>query len=584
MKKFLLSIAATIFVYFTSQGQISVAATLGTPIGSYTTLKGAFDAINAGTHKGAVTIIVNGDTLETASAVLNESNAPANYTSVLIKPGAGVNVTISGTIETAIIRLNAADNVTIDGSNNGSSSRNLSITNNFIPISGNDSRVIWITSTDESGADNVTIKNTNFASTISGGITIGICLSGSNDFIPEVSNNNFTAINNTFVKLGIGIFATGTLSYSDTGWIIRDNRIEPASPEDVTLYIGISVQGMNNFEVSGNVVTSVSSNLPRTASGIYIGASYDGSVFNNKISGIKNLSGGGAVGLLLNTHNTNLLIYNNTVSDVIATGNSSGGAITDNGNGIFVGKGTGYKIYHNTVVMNTNQPNPGRPSAINIGIGVTEANAIDLRNNIFVNNQTQTGEKYAIYSSASVSVFSNIDYNNYFSSGANLGFIAGANNTSLTDVKAAFGGNVNSLNISPVFVSATDFHLAADIANTSLDNKAIFIPQVTTDADGVLRNVITPDLGSFEFSTPANTDNFTKSKFTYNNPVIDYLHINHVSTITSIEIYTISGQSMKSINIDASQVSVDLRSLSAGIYLAKVISTNGTETIKIIKQ
>src|SRR5262245_34672916 len=55
---------------------VSVTATAGTggPT-AYTTLKGAFDAINAGTHQGAITIDVVSDTTETASASLNASGS-----------------------------------------------------------------------------------------------------------------------------------------------------------------------------------------------------------------------------------------------------------------------------------------------------------------------------------------------------------------------------------------------------------------------------------------------------------------------------------------------------------------------------
>ena len=82
----------------------------------YATLKGAFDAINAGTHTGAIIIGVCGDTTETAPAVLNASGTgSASYTSVLMVPN-GAH-TISGAIVAGspLIDLNGADNVTING-------------------------------------------------------------------------------------------------------------------------------------------------------------------------------------------------------------------------------------------------------------------------------------------------------------------------------------------------------------------------------------------------------------------------------------------------------------------------------------
>ena len=54
--------------------QVSVTATAGTAGPTvYTTLKGAFDAINAGTHQGAITISITGNTTESATALLSAS-------------------------------------------------------------------------------------------------------------------------------------------------------------------------------------------------------------------------------------------------------------------------------------------------------------------------------------------------------------------------------------------------------------------------------------------------------------------------------------------------------------------------------
>src|ERR1044071_3932417 len=88
--------------------------------GSYPTLKGAFDAINAGTHTGALTVSIINDTNETASAVLNASGSGASsYTSIVIN-SSGTR-TVSGTIAGHLIDLNGAQNVTIDGNTGGNS-------------------------------------------------------------------------------------------------------------------------------------------------------------------------------------------------------------------------------------------------------------------------------------------------------------------------------------------------------------------------------------------------------------------------------------------------------------------------------
>ncbi|MFY7884020.1 MAG: hypothetical protein ACOVOV_04155, partial [Dolichospermum sp.] len=76
-----------------------------------------------------------------------------------IKPAAGVSASISGNSGTSIFYLNGADYTTIDGSNNGTASRNLSVTNTSI---GATTSVIQIRSLGAGlGATNNAIKNLN---------------------------------------------------------------------------------------------------------------------------------------------------------------------------------------------------------------------------------------------------------------------------------------------------------------------------------------------------------------------------------------------------------------------------------------
>lgn len=592
MKKILFCLITTVAAA-NLDAQISLTATAGTTTGTYTTLKGAFDAINAGTHQGAITINVTANTTETASAVLNASGGTVSYTSVLIKPAAGVNATITSADPVATIKFNGADNVTIDGSNNGTSTRNLSISSTYVATTGTTPVVLWVSSTATDGADNITIRNTNFAGSSGTGTIGGIIVSGTTLGAAEVSNNNFSAINNTFVRAQNGIFCVGNATNTDTGWIIRNNVIGSTVVADKMLYRGIAVQNAKNFEVSGNTVTGVA--LPaastNTTQGILIGAAVtNGTIFKNRISDIKqpNTSGYGAVGLYINSSvaASNLLIYNNIINDIAGTGYSLGGGLADNGNGIVLGNGGGFKLYYNTVVMDTNQANAGRPSALNILSTVTAAASIDVRNNLFINTQTQAGDRYTIYSGAANTVFSNINYNNYYTTGANLAFIGSARAT-LANLQTGFGGNANSINVAPVFVSATDFHLATS-GNGLLDNKGTAVADVTVDADGVTRNATTPDLGSYEFTAVVlGTQDLAAGKNQvsfYPNPVVDYVHINYDRKIRNVEVYNVAGQQLINETVNAEKGSVNMSRLPAGLYILKVNSDKDSQSLKIIKK
>jgi hypothetical protein len=88
----------------------------GTFRSKYGSLKGAFDKINDGTWTGDIAIKLNGNTRESASAVLNRSGSgSANYTRLTVYPQTA-GVVILGNLNAPVIDLNGADNVTINGS------------------------------------------------------------------------------------------------------------------------------------------------------------------------------------------------------------------------------------------------------------------------------------------------------------------------------------------------------------------------------------------------------------------------------------------------------------------------------------
>lgn len=123
IKKIKLLLLALSSSFMAIAQNVDVTATAGTASGSYSNLKGAFDAINAGTHQGAITIAIVGNTTETVTAALNASGSgSANYTSISISPSGGAARTISSNLSNPLVSLNGADNVTIDGLNSGGNS------------------------------------------------------------------------------------------------------------------------------------------------------------------------------------------------------------------------------------------------------------------------------------------------------------------------------------------------------------------------------------------------------------------------------------------------------------------------------
>ena len=73
--------------YLRTSAQVTVNATIGSSGTTYTTLNAAFTAINAGTHKGVISVVISGNTTEPSTPVpLLRSNTPSSYTSISIMP------------------------------------------------------------------------------------------------------------------------------------------------------------------------------------------------------------------------------------------------------------------------------------------------------------------------------------------------------------------------------------------------------------------------------------------------------------------------------------------------------------------
>ena len=220
----LLSFIALSLFASTSFAQVSVTATAGT-LGPtpYTTVKLAFDAINAGTHQGAITIAVSANTTEgTTPATLNSNGAgSALYTSVSLRPSVD-GVTISGNPATGfgVIQLNGADNVFIDGDNpnTGGINRNLTISNtNTTTALANSVIRIAVSTTGVTSADANVIVNCILLGNVTGGNASGITSSTSSSAI------------------SFGIYAGGGGGASGTGAPVALTSAPATAPSGTTI-------------------------------------------------------------------------------------------------------------------------------------------------------------------------------------------------------------------------------------------------------------------------------------------------------------------------------------------------------------
>ncbi len=509
---------------YTIVGAISGSINVGTTE-TYTSLTntgGIFEAINAAEVTGNITINLTSDlTSELGTVALNEFASPFT---ILIKPS-GAPRTITGTNTGALIRLNGADRVRIDGSTaamvvgGNPALRELTIQNTNV---GTSAAVISIGSNGTNGATNNTIQNVNVLGQDPLTTLIGISIGGATPGTPATGPNNSNRVENCTVKRSIfGIFTSGVAATPTTGTVITQNDISATTTDRVSR-VGIVVFNENGIQITENSVGGLSITTSNDAIGIGVGtqaidttSTTSGGVSNalvsrNKINGVASLSttGFSAAGITVagGTLGANV-IANNMITGVTAPATSP-----DIVAGIYVigATGSNTKLYYNSVA-NTGDRGVVAGQTPSYGIAITGTDpTVELKNNIFYTTQIASGggvdaKSYAI--GMVTTTFANLDsnYNDFFSSGANAGFFrsgslttaAGTDYATLALWQAAVSDDANSKEIDPLFVDPlTDLHLQA---TSTLINMGIAAGGITVDFDGQTRpSGAAPEIGADE--------------------------------------------------------------------------------------
>lgn len=504
---------------FNAVTPIGGTVTVGTG-GDFTSLTnpgGLFQALNLAGISSNLTVNITTDlTGETGAVALNQlAEAGVGGYTVTFKPsGAARTISGTGAVSNGIINLNGADRIVFDGSLSGGTDRSLSITNSQTGTS----TIFWVKSASAAnGATNNTIKNLILfgAQTATAQTTAGI-LAGSGVTIggpAEAPNNNNTVTNNRIFGVQNALYNQGNTGL-DQNWTVTNNEFGSTVEAEKNRFRGMLMGNATNFTISGNTVLGVTNFAGTTGanSGIQLAfAVTNGMVVNNRISNVHNLSatGTGAFGMQLSAApTTNVTIANNFIWDIQANGSAT---VASNGHGITVNGAAsagGYKIYHNSVNMNTNQVTAGTSAALNVTAAVVAAGALDVRNNIFSNTQT-TGTRFAVFTAAAASTFGNINNNDYFAQ--NVGSLGGTVRPTLADWQTATGQDANSQAVDPLFVSATDLHLQS---GSPVINDGATGLGITTDIDGQTRDA-NPDIGADEIIIVGTPGSLQFSSATY---------------------------------------------------------------------
>lgn len=540
--RFIATVFSVVMMMVSSlQAQVNVAATAGTPTGTYATVSAAFAAINLGTHQGVVDLTISANTTEPAAVVaLLASGGTSNYTAVNIKPLGNVTVNSAATPTTnrGLIELNGADNVTIDGDDPATPGvRNLTFQ---MATSTNITAIIRLSSTSTTGttgASNNTVKNciligsrpTGIATTMSYGI-IASNYSTTSFTTGAYGNLNTTIDNNEIRRCYRAVHLNGAVTTApNTGVYVTNNIIGSATLADNVGQMGIFVSysnitgGTTTSLIEGNDircgdVSATGVGFSSTISGIDLGTINSGiRVLRNNIHDIIQPStfGYGANGINISgaAQCDNFLIANNMINNIVTSRYTTVVTSTFVSNGIrFSGGATNARVINNTVVVS--EPLNGTvANYVQHGVYcVTTMTFAQFLNNIVVNKGIGSGS-YVIYSGAIANISTAaVNNNNYSAPSGIIGFYNALPQATLANWQVATGKDVNTFNVAPNFVSANDLHITT--APTPLESAGapVGVTLVTNDIDNQLRpgpvgsvngGASNPDIGADEFdATP----------------------------------------------------------------------------------
>ncbi|MCU1267767.1 MAG: hypothetical protein JWM21_4085 [Acidobacteria bacterium] len=598
-------------------GSVNVGS--GQAYTSLTNAGGVFDNINNGTVTGNTTVNITSDlTSETGAVALNQFAAGFTLT---IKPSGAARI-VSGSATSALIKLNGADNVTIDGSTTGGSDRSLTINN----TNATGTAVIWLSSLGTGlGATNDTVKNatiiggadTSTSTTdIFGIISSGTTVSTSSD---GADNDTNTFDNNAVTKVRWGIYVRGAVANANDNNTIIGNLVGSTAFDTSRISKGgIVAQHQNAINITRNEVRFVGILATDTAGGtdrVGIGVGDFGwtptttaitsaTVTRNSVHDIVEEKTFSAVGIVLGPSGitaTNNLVANNMIYNVRADGTSG-----DQGLGIGIASGDGDKVVFNSISL-TGDIDPGTSSTATqseAGVRISSATATNLtfKNNAISVDQTSntsTLKHYAFVKPSATYSFGTggSDYSDYFVNAINTQTVLFGNGTSvpysdvttLTAFKAETPAHDQNAKVGdPLFTSATDLHINPATAATSpVNNAGTSITGVTDDFDAPgIRTTSTPDIGADEFSVNFSSSGSTTlaagtyDSITVNSPdvvtlggnitVNSFVLVNSGGTL-NMGTFTVSGAATFTLNSGG----------TLGIGSAAGIATGGTGNVQV---
>ncbi len=414
------------------------------------------------------------------------SGATYSYT-LTIKPASGTSHIFSRSASSIFLFLGAT-HVIIDGSNNGTDSKDITISN--ISADDNTSGIAMIDNPSE-GYD-ITIKNCIIRGSSKEYVSSGIFI------------NNFVDV--TIEKNKISRARTGIYSVGSSTINIMNNEIG-SDADNEYLHYGISVKNGYNINVKNNTIFNLEDYqdfdaihaiaLDNLTGDVNISGNFIDNLIHTGNNVVQSIA-------ILDCNPSDMKIYNNRISNIASN------AFENNyPAGIAINcplMTSGMQILYNSINIPQNTTY-GIGTEFNTMVGgilIGNGSGIVLKNNIISNKlgkrvgATFSCNAAGVIVNSNVSPFAENDNNLFFADGTD--YDALGMNTSgtlyLSDWQTWTGGGANSFYNEALFVSDDDLNLQACSPAVA---HAVDIPAITTDIEDNTRDTEYPSMGAYGY-------------------------------------------------------------------------------------
>jgi hypothetical protein len=368
---------------------------------------------------------------------------------------------------------------------------------------------------------------------------------------------------------------------------ITANRLDSAAQwcYGAGIYCSYSSPVFRNCSVTNNVTISTSWAYGGGVHCVYSSSAkfYDCVISGNSITGNGWAYGAG----IYMSQNSSVMLVNTIIS-----GNHSNDLYRCYGGGLYAESGSSPALINVLITGNIMDGNAiwynGGGADFSGSNTSPQLTNVTIADNVRSNGGTIDGSGIFASTGSVITVTNSVLWNQ--NTGAEVSVNSSTVNISYSCVRNGFTGTGN-ISTSPVFVSATDYHLQVTspcINAGTLSGAPDFDLENNPRPQPALTN---PDMGCYEINQVITGVPVVMSVLStigiYPNPVEDICTMFDLrSTIAGVEIYNAAGEQVFSQQPKAAsqELVVDLSGLMSGVYFCRVICGSEEKTVKIIKQ